>query len=199
MLTFTKQADATDELSHTNSARLFENLMRQSSRQAYALAYRLTGNAAEAEDLVQDSFIRAYRFFHRYDPSMAFTSWLFRIMSNAYIDQVRRRGRLKTTSLDQSGADGNSTWELADEESRPDKAMFDGALAEPVQQGLLAMNVEFRTAVLLADVEGMAYEEIAEVMRTSVGTVRSRIHRGRQQLRKYLSRHAPAAYAGYAS
>jgi RNA polymerase sigma-70 factor (ECF subfamily) len=178
---------------------LFENLMRGSSRQAYALAYRLTGNSTEAEDLVQDTYVRAFRFFHRYDPSMAFTSWLYRIMSNAHIDQVRRRGRLKTTSLEQSGADGNSTWEVADEGSRPDQDMVNSALAEPVQKGLLAMNVEFRTAVLLADVEGLAYEEIAEVMKTSVGTVRSRIHRGRQQLRKYLMKHAPNTYRSYLS
>jgi RNA polymerase sigma-70 factor (ECF subfamily) len=186
-------------LTGDEQSRLFESLMRQSSRQAYALAYRLTGNSTEAEDLVQDTYVRAFRFFHRYDTSMAFTSWLYRIMSNAHIDQVRRRGRLKTTSLDQSGADGNSTWDLADDAARPDEEMVNASLAEPVQKGLLSMNVEFRTAVLLADVEGLAYEEIAEVMKTSVGTVRSRIHRGRLQLRKYLMKHAPNTYRSYLS
>jgi RNA polymerase sigma-70 factor (ECF subfamily) len=178
-------------------ASLFESLLRDSHKQAYALAYRLTGNAAEAEDLVQESFLRAYRFFHRYDDSLPFTSWLYRIMTNAHIDLVRRRGRIRTTSLEGAGTDGTSTWELPDHEASPDKMMMQGALEEPVQRALMAMTAEFRTAVLLADVEGLAYEEVAEIMRTSVGTVRSRIHRGRKQLRDHLLKHAPETYRSF--
>jgi RNA polymerase sigma-70 factor (ECF subfamily) len=173
---------------------LFENLMRSSSKRAYTLAYRLTGNAAEAEDLVQESFVRAYRFFHRYDDSLPFTSWLYRIMTNAHIDQMRRRGRLKTTSMDQAGSDGATSWDLPDPQPTADRQMLDGMVDEHLQDALDTMNSEFRTAVLLADVEGMAYEEIADVMQTSVGTVRSRIHRGRRQLRGFLLKAAPAVY-----
>jgi RNA polymerase sigma-70 factor (ECF subfamily) len=180
-----------------DSTSLFESLMRKSHRQAYSLAYRLTGNAAEAEDLVQESFVRAFRFFGKYDPSMPFTSWLYRIMTNAHIDSVRRRGKLKTMSLEQGGADGTTTWELPDLESSPDRTMLHEALDEPVQQAISSMTPEFRMAVLLADVEGMAYEEIAEVMKTSVGTVRSRIHRGRKQIRKHLMKHSPQAYRSF--
>jgi len=171
--------------------KLFETLMRDTHRHAYSLAMRLTGNSTEAEDLVQESFLRAYRFFHRYDDSLPFTSWLYRIMTNAHIDSVRRKGRLRTTSLDQSGADGSTTWEIADEDASPDAQMMHRELDEPLQLGLMAMSPDFRVAVLLADVEGMAYEEIAEVMQTSIGTVRSRIHRGRRQLREYLRRSCP--------
>ena len=156
-----------------------------------------TGNSAEAEDLVQESFVRAFRFFGKYDPSMPFSSWLYRIMTNAHIDSVRRKGKLKTMSLEQGGADGNTTWELPDMDSSPDRMMLHGALDEPVQKALSAMTPEFRMAVLLADVEGMAYEEIAEVMRTSVGTVRSRIHRGRKQIRTHLMKHAPQTYRSF--
>lgn len=155
---------------------------------------RLTGNQAEAEDLVQESFLRAFRFFHRYDEGLPFTSWLYRIMTNAHIDSVRRRGRLKTTSLDQSGLDGNTTWEIADEDASPEIPLMSRELDEPLQLGLMSMSADFRVAVLLADVEGMAYEEIAEVMQTSIGTVRSRIHRGRRQLREYLRRSCPDRY-----
>jgi len=176
---------------------LFDDLVRRSHKQAYSLAYRLTGNLSEAEDLVQESFVRAYRFFHRYDDNLPFTSWLYRIMTNAHIDMVRRRGRLKTTSIENAGTDGTSTWELPDPEASPDKLMLQGALDEPVQKALLAMTAEFRTAVLLADVEGLAYEEVAEIMKTSVGTVRSRIHRGRKQLRTHLLKHAPQTYGSY--
>jgi RNA polymerase sigma-70 factor, ECF subfamily len=175
----------------------FENLLRKTHRQAYSLAYRLTGNSAEAEDLVQESYVRAYRFFGKYDPALPFSSWLYRIMTNAHIDSVRRKGRLKTMSLEQGGSDGATTWELPDTEAAPDRLMLQEALDEPVQKALLSMTAEFRTAVLLADVEGMAYEEIADVMRTSVGTVRSRIHRGRKQLRKHLLKHSPQTYGSY--
>jgi RNA polymerase sigma-70 factor (ECF subfamily) len=172
----------------------YENLVRTHYRQAYTFAFRLTGNSAEAEDLVQESFLRAYRFFGRYDAALPFTSWLYRIMANVHIDLVRRRGRLKTTSLELSGPDGETQWEFADRESAPDREMLANCLAEPVQRGLLAMTPEFRTAVLLADVEGLAYDEVAAIMGTSVGTVRSRIHRGRRQLRVYLLAHAPSTY-----
>lgn len=165
---------------------LFETLMRESYRQAFSLAMRLTGNGAEAEDLVQETYLRAYRFFHRYDRSLQFTSWLYRIMTNVHIDTMRRKSRVKTTSLDTVGAPGNKTWEIADESLSPDTGILDSQLAEPLQQALRAMTPEFRTAVLLADVEGMAYEEIAEMMNVSIGTVRSRIHRGRKQLKERL-------------
>lgn len=176
---------------------VFENLLRKTHKQAYSLAYRLTGNASEAEDLVQESYVRAYRFFGKYDRSLPFSSWLYRIMTNAHIDTVRRKGRLRTTSLEQGGSDGNTTWDVPDTEAAPDRAMFERSLDEPVQNALTAMTPEFRTAVLLADVEGMAYEEIADVMRTSVGTVRSRIHRGRKQLRSFLLKHSPSTYRSY--
>lgn len=180
-----------------NRQALFESLVREAYRPAYGLAYRLTGNASEAEDLMQETFVRAFRFFHRYDETLPFSSWLYRIMTNAHIDLVRRRGKLKTTSLDSSGHDGSSGWEVPDPESAPDRELMRNSVDDTVQAGLMAMTPEFRTAVLLADVEGLAYEEVAEIMRTSVGTVRSRIHRGRKQLRSYLMKHAPETYAGW--
>ncbi|RYG40671.1 sigma-70 family RNA polymerase sigma factor [bacterium] len=174
--------------------RLFEELLKRSNRQAYGLAYRLTGDRNEAEDLVQESFVRAFRFFHRYDESLPFTSWLYRIMANAHIDMMRRKGKIRTTSLDHGAGDGEAAWDVPDSESAPDRLLLEGAMGAEVQEGLNAMNPEFRTAVLLSDVEGMAYEEVAEIMGTSVGTVRSRIHRGRKQLRDHLVRNAPETY-----
>ncbi|HWD39721.1 MAG TPA: sigma-70 family RNA polymerase sigma factor [Fimbriimonas sp.] len=171
-------------------------MVRDLYKPSYNFAYRLTGNAAEAEDLVQESFLRAYRFFNRYDDRLPFSSWLYRIMVNAHIDLVRRKNRIKTTTLDIGGADGNATWDVPDQAASPDQEMLKSSLEEPVQRGLLAMTPEFRTAVLLADVEGLAYEEVAEIMGTSVGTVRSRIHRGRKQLRSYLIEHSPSLYGG---
>lgn len=172
---------------------LFERHVRESNKQAYNLALRLTGTAADAEDLVQETFVRAFRFFHRYDASMPFSSWLYRIMTNLHIDGVRKSIRLRTTSMDQS-TDGME-WQLADPKASPDREAMAYALNDELQLGLLSMNAEFRIAVLLSDVEGMAYEEIAEIMQTSIGTVRSRIHRGRKQLREYLVGNCPDVYA----
>jgi len=177
----------------------FDELVRKSYRQSFSLACRLTGNVAEAQDLVQESYVRAYRFFSRYDDSLPFTSWLYRIMANVNIDRARRRSRLKTMSLDQAGADGATSWDLPDSERGTENAIFDRALDGPLQSGLMSLNHQFRTAVLLADVECLGYEEIAEIMGTSVGTVRSRIHRGRRHLRNYLMRHHAAAYGSMAN
>lgn len=178
---------------------LFEQLLRTTSRQTYSLAFRLTGNASEAEDLVQETFVRAFRFFHRYDESLPFINWVCRIMSNAHIDMMRRRGRLKLTSLEQQTPNGFATIEAPDFDSSPDRDLMEQSMDENVQVCLNDMTPAFRQAVLLADVEGMAYEEIAEIMDTSVGTVRSRIHRGRRQLKSLLTKRYPSAYkeAGY--
>lgn len=162
--------------------------MRDTHRQAYGLAVRLTGNSTEAEDLVQETYVRAFRFFHRYDDGLPFTSWLYRIMTNVHIDMVRRKSRLRTVSLEQAGGTEGKTWDLPDASMNADETIGHEGFGDLLQLGLKAMTPEFRMAVVLADVEGMAYEEIAEIMETSVGTVRSRIHRGRKQLREYLDR-----------
>lgn len=169
----------------------FEEQLRNSYRQAYNFAYRLTGNAADAEDLVQETYVRAFRFFHRYDEGLPFVNWLCRIMSNAHIDSIRKKSRIKTSSIDQQTTVGAPLQELPDYDSMPDRRILDQALNEHLQQGLVSISPEFRMAVLLADVEGLEYEEIAQVMNTSIGTVRSRIHRGRKQLKRFLVTRSP--------
>lgn len=178
-----------------NREQLFEQLLNQTHRQAYHIALRLSGNRSDAEDLVQESFVRAYRFFHRYDESLPFTSWLYRIMMNAHIDDVRRRGKLRASSLDEPHPETGTTWDVPDETSSPDRVLLDSSMEAEVQEGLMSMTADFRMAVLLADIEGLSYEEIAQVMSTSIGTVRSRIHRGRKQLRNFLVKACPAKYA----
>ncbi len=172
----------------------FEQLMRGANRQAHSVAYRLTGNQVDAEDLLQESFVRAFRFFHRYDRSLPFLSWMYRIISNAHIDMVRRRNKLKPSSLDHGGKDGDQALEIADLSFCPGVELIRSSYSDCVQKALNAMNPEFRMAVVLSDVEGMSYEEIAAIMETSIGTVRSRIHRGRTQLRGFLLKLQPETY-----
>ena len=169
----------------------FESLMRGSYRQAYRFALRLTGNPIDAEDLLQETYLRAFRFFGRYEESLPFINWLYRIMGNAHIDSYRRKGRIKAMSLDQPSVNATSPLDVADSSAGPDRLLLEGTMDGDVETALQNMTAEFRTAVLLADVEGLAYEEIAEIMQTSVGTVRSRIHRGRKQLRSSLKSRSP--------
>lgn len=179
-----------------NSKELFEELLKKTHAQAFHLALRLTGSRTDAEDLVQEAFMRAYRFFHRYDNRLPFSSWLYRILTNAHIDEVRRRGKLKTTSLDEPHWDTGAVLELPDETNSPERLMMTSEMEAEVQEGLTNMTPDFRIAVLLADMEGMSYEEVAQIMGTSVGTVRSRIHRGRKQLRRHLLASRPDKYRG---
>lgn len=182
------------ERSGQSKQETFERLLRDSYSQAFHLALRLSGRRSDAEDLVQESYIRAFRFFHRYDPSLPFTNWLYRIMTNAHIDEVRRSGKLRVSSLDEVHPETGSTWDVPDESWSAEKLLLSEEFEAELQEGLKKMTPEFRIAVLLADLEGLSYEEVAEIMRTSIGTVRSRIHRGRKQLRTFLVDARPDKY-----
>ena len=183
-----------------NDRREFDQLVHRCHRQAYNIAFRLTGNHADADDLTQETFLRAFRFFDRYNRDMPFENWLYRIMSRVFIDEIRKRPRIKTQSLDQplncnSGSgDREILLEIPDFESNPEHALLCNELDEHLQNALNALPEEFRIAVILADIEGLSYEEIAESMSCSLGTVRSRLHRGRKLLRaKVAANRGPAA------
>lgn len=170
--------------------REFDALVSRHHRQAYNIAYRLAGNHADAEDLTQEAFLRAYRFFDRYNREMPFENWLYRIISNVFIDELRKRPKARGQSLDQplpnTGSDSEIRLEIPDVTGDPAYTMLQTSLDEPLQRALNALPHDFKEAVILADVEGMSYEEIADVMGCSLGTVRSRLHRGRKMLRNRL-------------
>jgi RNA polymerase sigma-70 factor (ECF subfamily) len=148
----------------------------------YSVAYRLTGNPDDAADLAQDVFVRVYRNLHRYEPG-TFDGWLYRITKNLFLDHVRRRGRLRTEPLP------DEDWrEPASTDAGPADVVDRRTLEARLEVGLAALSEDFRLAVVLCDVEGLTYEEIAEVTGWPLGTVRSRIHRGRGQLRSHLER-----------
>lgn len=170
--------------------REFDAHVARCHRHAYNIAYRLAGNHADAEDLTQEAFVRAYRFFDRYDRQMPFENWLYRIISNVFIDEIRRRPKLKPHSLDQplpgSSPASEIKLELPDAAANPEAMMLHNELDEPLQLALNALPHDFRQAVILADVQGLSYEEISAVMGCSLGTVRSRLHRGRKLMRNRL-------------
>jgi RNA polymerase sigma-70 factor, ECF subfamily len=184
-LTATPAPEAARPLERTITAadrRLFEELAQRHYRQAYHIAYRMTGSHADAEDLTQEAMIRAFNSFHRYRRDLPFANWLYRIIVNLHIDELRRRPKAYIDSVE----DMPGLAELADFDSDPADLVLSQQIDTRLQQALNALPKEFRTSVVLCDIEGLSYEEIAAAMQCSIGTVRSRIHRGRNQLRRFL-------------
>ena len=169
----------------------FEQLLERTQRQAYNIAYRMTGNRDDAEDLTQEAYLRAYRSFGTYNRQLPFESWFFRILSNLFIDLMRRKPKQKPLSLDQpvgdDEGDDNLLLQIADDNANPERNLMDTVMDERLQVALATLPEAFRTAVMLCDVEGKSYEEIAQAMGSSIGTVRSRIHRGRTMLRRLMN------------
>ena len=182
----TTLSDRTTETSSSPKSE-FDRLARRYHKQAYNIAYRMTGNHADAEDLTQDAFVRAYRFFGNYRRDWPFDNWLYKIMSNLFVDDLRRKPKARSQSLDQPVETGSNRedlfLEIPDSASNPERILLSQELDDHVQRALNSLPKDFRVTVILADIEGMSYEEISETMRCSLGTVRSRLHRGRKQLR----------------
>lgn len=172
----------------------FESRITDAHPKLFSFAMRLAGNRPDAEDLLQEAYVRAFRHWDKFDASLSFSSWMHRVLVNAHIDGLRKKKRSPVVALD--GIESEFVRDVAD--PAPDAAhlLQDRTFDPALESALARINPEFRIAVLLADVEGMAYEEIAEMMNTSVGTVRSRIHRGRKALRDRLLRDAPDFFAG---
>ena len=159
----------------------WEDIVREHGDRVYRLAYRLAGNAHDAEDITQETFIRVFRSLDTFQPG-SFEGWLHRITTNVFLDLVRRRQRIRMEALPEE------TDRIAGREPSPEQAFHDAHLDPDLQAALDDLLPEFRAAVVLCDVEGLTYEEIGATLGVKLGTVRSRIHRGRLALRAGLER-----------
>ncbi|KUI14061.1 hypothetical protein AU193_08515 [Mycobacterium sp. GA-1285] len=182
-MTGTAVFDATGDKSTMPS---WDELVRQHADRVYRLAYRLSGNQHDAEDLTQETFIRVFRSLQNYQPG-TFEGWLHRITTNLFLDMVRRRGRIRMEALPEDYD------RVPADDPNPEQIYHDSRLGPDLQAALDSLPPEFRAAVVLCDIEGLSYEEIGATLDVKLGTVRSRIHRGRQALRDYLANHGETA------
>ena len=163
----------------------WDDIVAEHSARVYRLAYRLTGNRQDAEDLTQDVFIRVFKSLDTYEPGN-FPGWLHRITTNLFLDRVRRKSRLRMDGFYEGAEE-----KLLSSEVLPESAVHDANFDPDIELALASLSDEFRVAVVLCDIEGLSYEEISDVLGVKLGTVRSRIHRGRTQLRETLAHRAP--------
>lgn len=166
--------------------------MAEHGKATYNFALRLTRNEADAADLTQEAFIRVYRAWRSFEPGTSFLSWIYRIVTNLYRDELRRRkGRYQEEiPEDNAPQEFGGGRPLAIE---PIDDYVDQQMSEPVEKALEALTPDQRAVLVLADIEEYSYQEIAEIVGCSIGTVRSRLHRARNQLRKLVIQHSEAS------
>ncbi len=179
----------------TKSRGTFESVALVHLDSLYATGLRMTRDPRDAEDLVQDTLLCAYRFFHRFEPGTNCKAWLFKILTNTFINKYRKRVREREVkdTLDHEETPSLMSQDVASASRDPEGQFVGSMLADDVRQALEAVPSEYRLAVVLCDVEGFSYKEIADVMDCPVGTVMSRLHRGRRLLQRTLRDYAVRA------
>lgn len=181
------------ERAKAGDGRAFASLVEPFRRELQLHCYRLLGSVQDAEDLVQETYLRAYKYYDKFQEGTNFRAWLFRILKNTFINQYRKRKRQPQQS-DFADIEESQEHRVSEEAwqqvATPEENLLEGVLDEDVQRALDELPDDYRMAVTLADLEGFSYKEIAEILDIPVGTVMSRLYRGRKRLEEALLRYA---------
>jgi len=176
------------ERCRANDEAAFNEVVARYKTKVYNYIYRMTGSSDDAEDLTQEVFIRMYTSIESFRSQSSLNTWLFRIASNLCIDRFRRaKNRTAAFSLDDPIGQGETTHEVADHTYEPQRLLENGEMADQIQRALAQLPEKLRAALLLHDIEGLPYEEIAQVVGCPLGTVKSRLFNARMQLRQRLT------------
>ena len=166
----------------------FEELVRRYERKVYNIAYRMMGNPQDASEALQDAFLRAYRFLGKFEFKSSFYTWLYRIATNVCLTKLRKRKGPVVMSLDEPvGTDGDLQFEVPDHKYSPERMYEQREMAEALHEAVEALAPDYRSVVVLRDLEGLSNEEVSKILNLSVPAVKSRLHRGRLVLREKLA------------
>ena len=179
------------ELTDEERARLFEQQVMPLADRLFGAAMRYTRDPVDAQDLLQEAMVKAYRSYHQYQQGTNLKAWLYRVVHTTYLSMYRKKQRRPQENLTDEWGD-HTLYDALGTSGSAEEEVLEGFTDEVVKEALAALPEQFRMAVYYADVEGFAYKEIAEIMGTPVGTVMSRIHRGRKGLQQALEDHARA-------
>jgi len=171
----------------SGDGRAFEMLMEKHERKMYAVALRMCANREDAQDCLQDAMLRIYKALPSFKGQSSFSTWAYRITMNTCLDDLRRKKVRQASSVDQLIELG---WSPTDENDTPERHADNAELRRSLSRAIQSLPEEMRAAIVLRDVQGFSYDEIAETLNTNVGTVKSRISRGREKLREILSSEA---------
>lgn len=165
----------------------FSELMSLHERRMYAVALRICSNREDAQDCLQDAMLRIYRSLGSFKGQSSFSTWVYRITMNTCLDELRRRKSRNATSLDNLLDNG---WSPSDGENAPEKNALASEQRRTIDRAIAALPEDMRSAVVLRDIQGFSYDEIAEMLEANIGTIKSRISRGREKLRLILRENA---------
>ena len=174
-----------------NDQELFENELLPHADALYNFAFHLTYNEEDANDLVQEAYLKAFKYIHHYEPGTNTKAWLFRILKNSFINDYRKTSKQPKTIDYQELVDVHMEDEIVSSHQydlRED--IFDGTLGDEISIALNSLSIDFKTVILLCDIEGFSYEEISKILEIPIGTVRSRLHRARNIKKEKLNTYA---------
>ena len=171
-----------------NDIEAFESLISPYTNQLLNHAFRILKNREDAEDALQDTYLKTYNSIKKFEGVSSFKTWLYKILTNACLDKLRKQKRETTTSLYTTDEDGEHEINVADETYSPEISAQKSAAYAALKKALDTLSEEHRIAIIMRDIDGLTYDEIAEATETNVGTVKSRINRARSQLKKILQK-----------